>query len=418
MAKQAESVPAQENASFSIKSVQTWRAVLRRAVAWKTARYTKGDIEATVVGITDADGTVGYGYMPSMSIVGESPLSSESLIQALLVPVMKDRSFVGIQPILREIEQVLGANFQTKFAIEEALWDLLAKKLQTPLVNLIGGACRSEVPAMRMLGLKPPQETAAEAKALVDRGYRHVKVKIGLDEKRDLETVQRVRDAIGEDVFLSADANQAYAPMQAVRVLRQLENVSLGLVEQPVRRDDVRGMAFVRQNISIPVMADEGIETATDALRHIEAGAMDAVSIKLWKMGGLYRGRDIASVCNAANVRVHVGSTAGSQLLEAIQLHFCASLPEPISTKPKPRDWPVNLSEITLADSTVPCAWNISCSCPSVTEKGKPPTYTLLFMFSSYKRMLVSLAFRNLMANGSRTWRTRNLKPRPGRIVL
>ena len=328
MAKQAENVSAQESASISIKSVQTWRAVLRRAVEWKTARYTKGDIEATVVGITDTAGTVGYGYMPSMSIVGESPLSSESLIQTLLVPVMKGRSFAGIQPVLHEVEQVLGANFQTKFAIEEALWDLLAKRLQTPLVNLIGGPCRLEVPVMRMLGLKPPQETAAEAKALVEQGYRHVKVKIGLDEKRDLETVQRVRDGIGEDVFLSADANQAYAPMQAVRVLRKLENVSLGLVEQPVRRDDVRGMAFVRQNVSVPIMADEGIETATDALRHIEAGAMDAVSIKLWKMGGLYRGRDIASVCNAANVRVHVGSTAGSQLLEAIQLHFCASLPD------------------------------------------------------------------------------------------
>jgi L-Ala-D/L-Glu epimerase len=328
LATQAESAPVQENAMFTIKSVRTWRAVLRRAVAWKTARYTKGDIEATVVGITDADGTVGYGYMPSMSIVGESPVSSESLIQGLLIPVIKDRSFVGIQLVLREIEQVLGANFQTKFAIEEALWDLLAKKLQTPLVNLIGGACRAEVPVMRMLGLKPPQETAAEAKALVDRGYRYVKVKIGLDEKRDLETVRRVRDSIGEDVFLSADANQAYAPMQAVHVLRKLESANLGLVEQPVRRDDIRGMAFVRQNVSVPIMADEGIETATDALRHIEAGAMDAVSIKVWKMGGLYRGRDIASVCQAANVGIHVGSTAGSQLMEAIQLHFCASLPD------------------------------------------------------------------------------------------
>jgi L-Ala-D/L-Glu epimerase len=326
LAKQVENIQFEENAMFTIKSVQTWRAVLRRATAWKTARYTKGDIEATVVGLTDADGTVGYGYMPSMSIVGESPLSSESLIQSLLIPVMQGRNFIGIQPVLREVEQILGANFQTKFAIEEALWDLLAKKLQTPLVNLIGGACRSEVQAMRMLGLKLPQETAAEAKALVDRGYRHVKVKIGLDEKRDLETVQQVRDAIGEDVFLSADANQAYAPMQAVRVLRKLENANLGLVEQPVHRDDVRGMAFVRQNVSVPIMADEGIETATDALRHIEAGAMDAVSIKLWKMGGLYRGRDIASVCSAANVRIHVGSTAGSQLMEAIQLHFCAAL--------------------------------------------------------------------------------------------
>ena len=147
LAKQVENVRAQESASFSIKSVQTWRAVLRRAVAWKTARYTKGDIEATVVGITDTDGTVGYGYMPSMSIVGESPLSSESLIQTLLVPVMKGRSFIGIQPVLREVEQVLGANFQTKFAIEEALWDLLAKRLQTPLSqphrrSLAGRKCR------------------------------------------------------------------------------------------------------------------------------------------------------------------------------------------------------------------------------------------------------------------------------------
>ncbi len=313
---------------LTIKSIQTWRAVLRRAVAWKTARYTKGDIEATIVGISDQDGTVGYGYMPSMSIVGESPLSSEAIIQTLLAPVMKNRSFVGIQPILRDIEQVLGSNDQTKFAIEEALWDLLAKKLDTPLVNLIGGACRREVPVMRMLGLKPAQETATEAKALVDRGYGHVKLKIGLDEKRDVETVHRVRDLIGEQIFLSVDANQAYAPMEAVRVLRQLEDVRLGLVEQPVRRDDIRGMAFVRQHVAVPIMADEGIQTATDALRHIEAGAMDAVSIKLWKMGGLYRSRDIASVCSAANISVHVGSTAGSQLLEAMQLHFCASLPD------------------------------------------------------------------------------------------
>lgn len=327
MNKQTKAAPAHSEL-LTIKSVQTWRAVLRRALPWKTARYTKGDIDATIVGITDQDGTIGYGYMPSMSIVGESPLSSEAILQTLLAPVVKNRSFVGIQPILRDIEKVLGSNNQTKFAIEEGLWDLLAKKLQTPLVNLIGGACRREVPVMRMLGLKPAQETAAEAKALVDRGYGHVKLKIGLDEKRDVETVRRVRDLIGEQIFLSVDANQAYAPMEAVRVLRQLEDVRLGVVEQPVRRDDIRGMAFVRQHVAVPIMADEGIETATDALRHIEAGAMDAVSIKLWKMGGLYRSRDIASVCSAANVRVHVGSTAGSQLLEAMQLHFCASVPD------------------------------------------------------------------------------------------
>ena len=60
----------------------------------------------------------------------------------------------------------------------------------------------------------------------------------------------------------------------------------------------------------------------------IDAGGMDAVSIKLWKMGGYYKSREIASVCSAANIGVHVGSTAGSQLMEAMQLHFCATIPE------------------------------------------------------------------------------------------
>lgn len=71
MSDRAENNPAQDSAVFTVKSLQTWRAVLRRAVAWKTARYTKGDIDAAVVALTDEDGTAGYGYMPSMSITGE-----------------------------------------------------------------------------------------------------------------------------------------------------------------------------------------------------------------------------------------------------------------------------------------------------------------------------------------------------------
>jgi L-alanine-DL-glutamate epimerase-like enolase superfamily enzyme len=74
-------------------------------------------------------------------------------------------------------------------------------------------------------------------------------------------------------------------------------------------------------------MADEGVTTSADVLRLIDADAMDAVSIKIWKMGGYYKSREIAAVCSAANVAVHVGSTAGSQLMEAEQLHFCATIP-------------------------------------------------------------------------------------------
>jgi len=328
MASTTPNNSGQNSAPLKIANVQSWRATLRRPTVWKTARYTKGDIEATVVGLTDDNGITGYGYMPAMLIVGESTATAEALLHNTIVPLLSQGPFDGVQPIMRDIDLAIGGNVQLKFAVEEALLDLQAKRMKTPLFNLFGGLCRREVPVMRMLGLKPPKETADEALALVERGYRYVKIKIGLDDKRDIETVKRTRDALGEGVFISVDANQTYTPMHAVKVLNQLEACNLVVVEQPVRQDDVRGMAFVRKNVSIPIMADEGVTTSSDALRLIDADAMDAVSIKIWKMGGYYKSREIASVCNAANVSVHVGSTAGSQLMEAMQLHFCASIPD------------------------------------------------------------------------------------------
>jgi L-alanine-DL-glutamate epimerase-like enolase superfamily enzyme len=106
-----------------IVNVRSWRAVLRRAVAWKTARYTKGDIEATVVGITDADGVTGYGYMPAMLIVGESPATAEALLHGTVAPLLQCNDHRGIQQVMRQIDIAIGGNFQLKFAVEEALFD-------------------------------------------------------------------------------------------------------------------------------------------------------------------------------------------------------------------------------------------------------------------------------------------------------
>ena len=182
---------------------------------------------------------------------------------------------------------------------------------------------------MRMLGLKPPKETAAEAQALVERGYRYVKIKIGLDDKRDIETVKTHPRNLGEDVFISVDANQSYTPMRAVKVLNQLRELqSRRRASSRSGKTTCAAWRLCARMSNIPIMADEGVDTGADALRLIEADAMDAVSIKIWKMGGYYKSREIAAVCSAANVGVHVGSTAGSQLMEAMQLHFCAAIPE------------------------------------------------------------------------------------------
>ena len=159
------------NEGLKIAEVRTWRVVLRRAVAWKTARYTKGDIEATVVGISDESGVMGYGYVPAMLLEGESAPSAEALLHGVLKPLIKRKDLVGIRPLLYGHGLALAHNLQVKFAVEEALFDLQAKKLHTARLSICsGGLCRREVTVMRMLGIKTPKETAEEALVLVNRG--------------------------------------------------------------------------------------------------------------------------------------------------------------------------------------------------------------------------------------------------------
>ena len=313
--------------ALQIGTVRSWRVVLKRKTVWKTARYTKGDIDALVVGIADRDGVTGYGYMPSMFLEGEAAPAAEALLHVVLKPVMTQRVHAGVQPLMNELELSLRHNHQLKFAIEEALLDLMARKLNTPLFNLLGGLCFADMPVMRALTLKSPEDTAKDAVANREKGYTHMKLKVGLDAKRDVAALKAVREAVGDDVFLSIDANRSYSPMQAVQVITKMEPYGLDLCEQPTKADDVRGMAFIRSHVHTPIMADEGVRTPAEAQRLIDAGAIDAVAIKLWNVGGFFKGKEIAAICNANNCGTHIATTPGSQIMEAGQLHFAASTP-------------------------------------------------------------------------------------------
>ncbi len=313
--------------SLKIAKVRTWRAILKRKAVWKTARYTKGDIDALIVGIEDKEGNIGYGYAPAMFLEGESAPSSEAVLHVVLKPVLVGREYPGIQMVMKEVESSLYHNHQIKFAVEEAMLDLQAKKLNTPLFNLLGGLCFAEMPVMKALTLKSPEDTAKDALALKERGFTHYKLKVGLDPKRDVAAVKAVREAVGPEFFISIDANQSYSPMQAINVINKCAEWDLNLAEQPIKRDDPRQMAFVRSRVSVPIMADEGARTPMDVMRLIEANAVDAVSIKLWNVGGFMKGKEIAALCSANNILTHIASTPASRLMEAGQLHFAASTP-------------------------------------------------------------------------------------------
>src|SRR3990172_7587982 len=211
--------------------------------------------------------------------------------------------------------------------IDQALHDLMGKLLGVPVYRLLGGRFRDRIllsgGPIGLLG--SPKAAAERAARLVAEGFRTVKLKIGDPAGRDEATVRAVREAIGRDVELRLDANQAYTADRAVPLLRRLERYEPFLIEQPVAAWDLDGLAKVAAALDVPVIADEPVSTPTDVLRIVEKRAADLVKIKVMRSGGLHRARKVCAVAEAAGLPVIVGSGHESGIGVAAELHLAAA---------------------------------------------------------------------------------------------
>jgi L-Ala-D/L-Glu epimerase len=208
-----------------------------------------------------------------------------------------------------------------------ALHDLAARALGVPVYQLIGGLVRESIPVLRIVALKEPDEMALNAQKLVDQGYRYLKVKIGGEPGKDVARVAAIRQQVGPDVHVTLDANQSYAPKEAIRVIRRLEPYDIDLVEQPVRADDFDGLAQVTRAVDTPIEADESAKSLTDVFRLLQMRAADSISIKLMKLGGIRNAKLAAGMCQATGVRCRVGAAVGSRIVNAACMHYIASTP-------------------------------------------------------------------------------------------
>lgn len=212
--------------------------------------------------------------------------------------------------------------------IDLALHDLAAKAAGVPLYRLFGELVRSEVRVLRILAIKRPEEMARIARAHVAEGYRHLKIKLEGDGDADVARVRAIREAVGPDVALTVDANQSYGVEVAIDAVRRMERYSIELVEQPVAADNVEGLAAVARAVETPVDADESAASVDDVRRLVEARAVDSVSLKIPKLGGLRAAREAVALCRATGIRCRVGAHVGSRLLAAAALHFAVATPE------------------------------------------------------------------------------------------
>lgn len=260
-----------------------------------------------IVRLVTRGGEVGYGESAPMS--SYSPQTRESVLAEIgrLREFITGRSPLEIERIHLDLEGA-GADSFARAGIDVALHDLAARSLGIPVHDLLGGRVQEGVDLSWAIGFEAPEAMAAEARRYVEMGFRTIKIKVGDEPGIDLERARAVRDAIGPDPGLKVDANQGYDPDTAIGVAAQLAELGVSVMEQPLPRDDIRGLARFRRESSIPLMVDESLFGPGDALKIIEGGAADIFNIKIMKPGGIRPSAKLAAIAEGAGMPCMVGS--------------------------------------------------------------------------------------------------------------
>lgn len=316
---------------MKITSIDTIAASLvvnpRLAIVSAAGKHPQSDY--LVIRISTDEGIEGFGEATVAPVwSGETQAGAAAAIRSILAPALIGSDPRDIRRIAVLMDRALIGNHFTKAALEMALLDLSAKALHTRVCALLGGPQRAEAISLKFsIGAFPASEAARVARHAADLGLRGVKVKVGLDVRSDIERVQAVRGELGEAFPIAVDANAGWTEGEATRALPVLEELNINAFEQPLRRGDFDGCARLRARTRIPIMLDESVFTARDALEAIRANSCDLISIYPGKNGGILRSLAIAELADAAGLKCIIGSNLEMDLGSAAMLHLAVAMP-------------------------------------------------------------------------------------------
>lgn len=267
---------------------------------------TRTEAKNILVTIQTADGATGRGEAsPMPPVTGETQKAAVTTTRsAAALLVGEDCS--SYRSIAKQVREAYPSMASTQFAVEAAILDARCRELGCSLAELFGGPA-NPVRTDMTIPITTPEEARRRAIDAVNNGYQELKIKTGNGIEADLERVRAVRDA-APGVELKVDANQAWTVKQTMTFLQRLQEagITLELLEQPVRKDDIEGMAAITKRSRVPIAADETVFSPADAIRVVRANAADIINIKLGK-SGMLGAADIVSIADAANLELMIG---------------------------------------------------------------------------------------------------------------
>jgi L-alanine-DL-glutamate epimerase-like enolase superfamily enzyme len=286
------------------------------------------EVQNVIVVLRDEAGNLGLGAAsPEPHVTGETP----ERCKAVLAPGALDflvGAEVGSLPALAvELERRMPDAPAARAAVDIALHDLLARGLGASLGDLFGRA-HDALPTSITIGIKPVAEALAEADEYLGRGFRVLKVKLGRSYEEDVERLARLRERVGRDVVIRADANQGYTLEQTRQFFADTAALAIEFMEQPVRAAAIDELRVLPEGQRRRIAADESLLSPADALRLAAPPAPAGIfNIKLMKCGGLRPARAIAGTAEAAGLHLMWGCMDESCISITAALHAALASP-------------------------------------------------------------------------------------------
>ena len=258
-----------------------------------------------LIRVTDKDGAEGWGECTA----GEGPFYCDEwsetawpTIHTFLAPMVVGKEIENAAQTWELMKAVRGHRM-AKAAIENACWDLEAKRLGEPLWKHLGGT-RAEISCGVSIGIQDtPQGLIEKIETELAAGYQRIKIKI--KPGWDLKIIAQVRDKF-PSIRLMADANSAYT-LADTDLFKELDHYNLMMVEQPLAHDDIFDHAELQRQIKTPVCLDESIHSSDDAKHAIALGSGRIINVKLGRVGGHVQAKKVEQVCRENNIPVWCG---------------------------------------------------------------------------------------------------------------
>ena len=310
---------------MTISEIRVYTAPLAARSTYNMSNSTVATPESTIVEIVDSDGTLGYGEA-CLASPQFQPAHNDGVRSSLAVLAP---AVIGLDPLKLSVvnaamSAAIDGHSEGKAALDIACWDLIGKKLDQPVVDLLGGAQMDDVITYHVVGIGTPDVAAETASQLQDEGITRLQLKAGgRPIHEDIASIRAVAAVCRPGTDLAVDTNRGWSTVEAVHVSSACADITMSM-EQPCATE--AELAHIKPQLRHPLVVDEVTTDIRSIARMISSGLADGFGLKLTRLGGLTAMRAVRDLCMATRTPMSSDDAWGGDIIGAAGVALGATL--------------------------------------------------------------------------------------------